>query len=688
MKYYKEYIWHKGNIVGKRKKVDNNIYSFDIETTSYVILNNKIYAGIEYDNFTQDEKEECKKGAFMYIWTFSINNEVYYGRTWQEFEEFIYKLDNSVTERKIVFVHNLAFEFQFIKDYFNFSEVFARDVHKVMYAVMEDYNIEFRCSLQMSNCALEYLPKLFNLPVKKLKGNLDYNKIRTSDTVLSEEEMSYCERVDKIPRTSTGHVRQELREKVLKDYNYRSKVNRAINVEPHIYNLLIQAFMGGYTHANWIYAGDIIKDVTSYDFTSSYPYVMVTHRYPSSEFKACRIRKREDISRYFAYIFVVKFKNIKSKYFTSYISQSNCRNIVGGRYDNGRIIQADELEMTLTDVDFLLILDMYNCEYEILESYYSKYNYLPKQFIDFILEKYVNKTKYKNVSSKELEYIKEKNKFNSLYGMSVTNTIRDKVIYDNESKLWHTEELTNNEIVDMLQKEKTKSFLSFAYGVWVTAYARNNLLRNVIKCDDYVVYCDTDSMKLTKGYDEKVIEDYNIYVENKIKFVSNLLEIPIEKFMPTDSKGKKHMLGVFEKDAEYTEFITHGAKKYAFVEKIKNKELNNNFKKICDIDNENCYAMGITVSGVPKCGVQELNSLDDFKDNLIFHFNTTNKHLLFYCEDMKEIDVIDYQGHKTHINQTCGCCLLPNTYELSKSLEYAELISDNSSKRAIYFEKR
>lgn len=359
-----------------------------------------------------------------------------------------------------------------------------------------------------------------------------------------------------------------------------------------------------------------------------------------------------------------------------------------GRYDNGRIIQADELEMTLTDIDFKLILDMYNCEYEIVESYYSKYNYLPKQFIEFVLEKYVNKTKFKNVKGKELEYAKEKNKFNSLYGMSVTNTIRDKVIFENSTKSWRKEELKNEEIEDLLEKEKNKGFLSFAYGVWVTAYARNNLLRNVIKCDDYVVYCDTDSMKLVEGFDENVITDYNNFVENKIKYVSKLLEIPIEKFAPKDSKGVSHMLGVFDKDADYTEFITQGAKKYAFIEKVKIKDVNKNLKVLSKIDENYCYAMGITVAGVPKCGVQELNSLEDFKDNLVFNFSTTNKNLLFYCENMKEIDIEDYQGHITHVNQTCGCCLLPNTYELSKSLDYAELISDNSSKRAIYIENK
>lgn len=514
MKYWNEYMRHKKEILGKKKKIDNNIYSFDIETTSYVILNNKKYSAIEYDKFTEEEKEKCIKKTCMYEWSFSVNEEVYYGRTWEEFKKFLSKLNDNIEEKKIVFVHNLAFEFQFIKDIFNFKEVFARESHKTMYAIMTDYNIEFRCTLLMSNSALEYLPKLYKLPVEKLKGNLDYNKIRTTETKLSEEELKYCEndclviyyyikeelktyqRVDKIPRTSTGHVRKELRDLIDKDWEYKNRVKKAININPHIYNLLIEAFAGGYTHANWIYAGEILKDVKSFDYVSAYPYCMVSLRYPSTEFKKCNIKKREEMLKQFAYLIVVKLKNIKSKYFTTYISMSKARNIRGGRYDNGRIIEAEELEITVTDIDFQLILDMYDCDYEIIEIYYSKYSYLPKQFIEFVLKKYVNKTEYKNVKGEELNYTKEKNKFNSLYGMSVTNTIRDKVIFENETKEWHKEELTNEEIEEMLEKEKNKGFLSFSYGVWVTAYARNNLLRNVIKCDDYVVYCDTDSMKL------------------------------------------------------------------------------------------------------------------------------------------------------------------------------------------------
>ena len=70
--------------------------------------------------------------------------------------------------------------------------------------------------------------------------------------------------------------------------------------------------------------------------------------------------------------------------------------------------------------------------------------------------------------------------------------------------------------IEKLKEEKKKAFLSFAYGVWVTSFARNNLLRRVIELDEYVIYCDTDSIKLRQGYDKSIIEKYNETVKNKI----------------------------------------------------------------------------------------------------------------------------------------------------------------------------
>ena len=618
MKYCKEFQFHFGDLVGERNKVDNTIYSLDIETSSYIILNGKILPAVEYLNLTEKEQTEAEFRSCMYIWMFSINEEVYYGRTWEELRSFLVRLDYYNNAKKIVFIHNLAFEFQYLKSIFKFKNVVARKKHKVMKCEMEDFNIEIHCSYMMSNCALKQLPKIFMLPVEKKVGDLDYSLLRTPITKLTEKELGYCEydclviyhyikreletykRVDKIPITSTGHVRRELKEITTKDWEYKSKVRKSININPHIFNLLQDAFAGGYTHSNWIYTDEIQKNIESWDFTSSYPYILVSHQFPSTEFQKCNIKTKNQMLKRFAYILVVEFKGIKCKYFNNFISQNKCQSITKGVYDNGRIIEAESITITLTDVDFYFLLDTYKYDsYEIKEAYYSVYDYLPKKFIEFVLEKYVNKTKYKNVEGMEVEYAKEKNKFNALYGMSVTNMIRDEVVYDNVLDWLPDRELTNEEIISKLNDEKKKAFLSFAYGVWVTAYARSNLLKNVIKLDDKVVYCDTDSMKLKEGYDKSIIEDYNNFVVKKLQHVSKLLDIPFEKFAPKDSKGEKHILGVFDNDGKYDEFITQGAKKYAYtkwIDKEKIKEDTN----VQEIKGNKAKVLEITVAGVPK----------------------------------------------------------------------------------------
>lgn len=693
MIYWNNYKGHESKIITKRgsKKVfDNNIYTFDIEVTSYIKLRGIQYSQNEYEEFSQKDKDKCSLHSIMYIWMLGINDTVYYGRTWDELKEFLYLIDNNTKELKIFYIHNLSYEFQFLRSQFLIEDVVARTERKVMKCKLADYNIELRCSYFLSNTKLASLPKVYQLPVEKMVGDLDYSIIRTPNTKLDDKEMGYCENdclvlyhyikreletyvdMEHIPMTSTGKVRNELKKLVYNNFSYLTRVRKSINTDPHVYNLLQQAFMGGYTHANYCYTDLLIPNVDSYDFTSSYPYVMIGYKYPSSEFIKCNVKRREDMINNFAYLLVVKFNNISSNFYNNFISSSKCHYIRGGCYDNGRLISALEIVLTLTDIDFNFILDSHECEYEILESYYANYNYLPKLFYNFILDKYVKKTKLKNVDGKEIEYQLEKGKFNSLYGMSVTNTIRDDVKYSNDSG-WSETELTNDEIIEKLEHEKKKGFLSFAWGVWITAYARRNLLTNVCKMDDKVVYCDTDSIKLVQGYDKKIILDYNKSVKERIKRVSKLLRIPIENYEPKDIKGKRHLLGVFECETEkgnrytYDEFITQGAKKYAT--RIKDK-------------------IKITVAGVPKGdGSKALKSLNDFRDKFIFKASDTGKQTLMYLDEQDEDILVDKDGNKYVNRDITGCCMIPCSYELGKSLDYCELLTDNSSKRAVFREE-
>ncbi len=683
MIYWSEYHGHEIDVVSK--KVDNTIYTFDIESTSYLILNGEIISASEYLNLNEEDREKALPCACMYIWQFSINETVYYGRTWGEFKSFLDRVESNCDLKKYIFVHNLSFEFQFFSSQFKIKSVMSRKSRKVMAAKLLDYNIEFRCTYYMSNVSLAYLPKLFNLSVQKMVGDLDYTKLRTPATKMTDAELGYCEHdclvvyeyikmelvkyksVNRIPMTSTGKVRKELQSLVMRDYEYRRITRGSINIKPSVYNMLVDAFAGGYTHANFMYTDEVIPNVDSYDETSAYPYVMVTSKFPMSEFKECHIKTVDDMIEKYAYLLKVTFHNLKCKYYNNFISASKCENIIGALFDNGRIVSAKEVTITLTDIDFRFFLDVYDMEsYEINESYYAIYKYLPKKFINFILEKYVNKTKFKNVKGKELDYVKEKNKFNSLYGMTVTNMIRDEVNFDNITG-WSESELTDSLIFDKLLEEKEKAFLSFSWGVWVTAYARDNLLRRMILLDSYVVYSDTDSLKCVQGYDAKIFDEYNQSVIKKIKKVSSALNIPFENYAPEDSKGVKHLLGIFECETgagrkyTYDRFITQGAKKYCV-----------------EIDGQ----IEITVSGVPKSGNKCLKRIEDFRDDLVFDYKYTNKQTIMYNDNQSPVDIVDYLGVKYKVDDKSGCCLLPTTYKLGKSLDYANLLTDNSTNRS------
>ena len=192
---------------------------FDIETSSF---------------YVNDEKQ-----AIMYEWTFGIgligndsfNTYITAGRTWEEFYYFINTVAtwlecNPVSRRLVCYVHNLPYEWQFIRKRFTWDKIFLIDDRKPVYAIT-DTGIEFRCSLKLSGKSLANTAKdLMKYKTEKLSGELDYEKIRHSETPLTEREWAYCEHdvkvmlsyiqekieqdgdISRIPLTKTGYVRR------------------------------------------------------------------------------------------------------------------------------------------------------------------------------------------------------------------------------------------------------------------------------------------------------------------------------------------------------------------------------------------------------------------------------------------------------------------------------------------------
>lgn len=658
-----------------RIKYDNNIYTFDIETSSYFSIDGiENHAAEHYKKYHADAADVDYRST-MYVWQFSVNDTVYYGRTWDHFRQFLAMI-NDPDARKIVYVHNLSFEFQFLWSQFEMEKVFARKSRKVIYCELSEFNIEFRCSLYLTNASLEYLPALYDLPVKKLIGNLDYSKIRHSHTYLFKEELDYCEHdclvvyelikyyrgiynhVYRIPRTNTGIVRKEFQKTIRKNNRYKHKILKAYNDDPVVYTYLVKAFAGGYTHANFIYAEDICENVTSFDESSAYPYHMLSRRYPAKRFKRCFIKDLSRLNKNFAYLMKIRMNNVKSRYYNHFISYSKCYDCYDPILDNGRVVSASSITIYCIDVDIRLFQDAYDFDYEILQIYYSTYEYLPIELTEFLLKLYGEKTILKGEGAR---YNIKKSQFNSMYGMCVTNNIRDDVIFSDG--VWQEVPLNNEQIIDQLQQEKKKAFLSFAWGVWITAYSRETLCRQIMANDDHVIYCDTDSLKLAAGYDDACILKYNESVDELVKTVCEKRGIDINKFYPLDKKGKRHGLGLFENEGTYEKFITLGAKKYCYT----------------DAD-----GLHITVSGVPKrTGIKCLTDIKDFKKGLIFDSESTGKLAAYYNDEQDEHILYDYTGMPARIRDRSGITLIGSDYTLGMSVDYEDFLSSN---RAIYKE--
>ena len=66
------------------------------------------------------------KFATMYIWQFGLNGVCIIGRTWLEFKKLLSQLTSylelSHRKRLIVYVHNLAYEFQFMRKYIKWAK--------------------------------------------------------------------------------------------------------------------------------------------------------------------------------------------------------------------------------------------------------------------------------------------------------------------------------------------------------------------------------------------------------------------------------------------------------------------------------------------------------------------------------------------------------------------------------------
>ena len=457
------YSKKKGSITNK---YCNDILTFDIEVTSAWLENGKIIGYKKgYDN---DYWNSLTPLALPYLWQFSFNDKVYYGRELRDFEKVL--SDLPVNCEIIIWVHNLSYEMHFLNNFLEWENVFARTPHKPIKCTPKKYpNIEFRCSYMLTRLSLESWGK--QIGWHKDVGYLDYEAIRTPYTELTDKELQYGEddclvvyhgiqeyvkrykTVRDIPLTQTGTVRREVKNMLTEDKTYVKDIKKLIPRSAREYKMLMKVFSGGYTHANRFYVETVVRGyIEHYDFASSYPTVMICEKYPMTPwfYSMSKELPTDEEMEDKAFILKLKFRNIRCITMNTYIQASKCS---GGNfvYDNGRIIKADVLSIVITEQDWLTIRETYEWDECIVEAkYYSKKKYLPKKFIDYILELYHNKTTLKDIPEMEDLYMQSKQYINSMFGMCVTAIVQPDVEFDGID--WNVPPLTEKKVNERLDK--------------------------------------------------------------------------------------------------------------------------------------------------------------------------------------------------------------------------------------------
>ncbi len=671
----------------------------DIGTYPYSLINRKYQTSYKhgkdsyYEQFSSFDIETTtigKKGddyiyGFMYMWQISMCGEVVVGRRWEELFEWIanmkryQKTDNSM--KHVMYVHNLGYEFQFIRNFLDKYEggysVFASQSRKPI-SVRTKSGIEMRCGYKLTNMSLENAClNEKGIKYHKAVGDLDYRKLRTPDTYIDDTELGYGvldvlslsslvenmminnnDNIATIPLTSTGYVRRDVRLEIAKYPKYHNAFT-SLRFDNELYELMKEESRGGNTHANRHVSGKIIEGTDSYDAVSSYIYQLVCKKFPMSRFTKVDISNAteteiENLLETKACLFRVIIENpeVYEEVSVPYIALAKCKTFNKVKLDNGRILSASHVQVTVTEIDWRIICNQYKMDsYMIYDMWISDYALLPKPIrdtcIDYFKHKCILKKEVKeaeNISDKSkyedvyYRYCKFKNKILAIFGMMYTDPIKNGW-YINDKGEWKPEDKNIQKELDKFFNSKN-SFLTYAWGIWTTSHARDHLQLMLDLSDEHLtIYCDTDSDKC-KGVPKEKVDELNSHIELSCQLNGGYAVVD----------KKYYYLGVFEKENKepVKEFITLGAKKYSYVDE---------------------KGLHLTISGVSKkTGAQELGNIRNFKEGFKF---TKSGGLEMYYND-EEIHEITVDGCTFTTASNIGS--IDGEYTIGLTGEYADLI--------------
>ena len=547
-----DYIEHGS---GRKMRLINTLCcGFDVETTN----------------------DPTTEGAFMYIWQFAVNGVAYYGRTWDDFFEFLDMLRDKFPRGDIyIFIHNMGFEMTFL-----LPRLYRRGLIARMFAKAEREPLEielvngliFRDSMALTNMGLAALAKAY-CHTQKLVGDLDYSVLRNSHTELTDTELAYCEndvlilseyaeylhneytrQGEKIPLTLTGIVRRMVKKQIPfpKYRDITRKISKLFPTSDEEYEREMNwLFRGAFTHAQTAICDEILTDVDSHDLKSAYPAEMAHRLYPMTPFRIIPPDKAfEYIDMGLAVIMLCEFENITATGTHVLESRHKVLDSTGAEYENGRLYHADRLTVLITDVDFLIYEMMYQWDSVTVQGAKAAAKKpLPDYLLKPLFTVYEQKETVGKMSKSDPEnndlkqlYQSTKGKLNSFYGMTVARLNLTQWEYVGE---WREVESSSYE------KEKSRAVLSPYWGIYITAYTRLTICTAIVALGDKAYYSDTDSIK--HAHSDDYFNKFNAEMVDINRDMCAAYGLNFDVFK---------RLGTFDYEGTYSRFKTLGAKRY------------------------------------------------------------------------------------------------------------------------------
>lgn len=601
----------------------------------------------------ETSKKPASSDNHVVAWTMSIRWEhinivTLYGHKPSEFCRCLRKVHEALNGFETIYYwHNMAYDWVFIRK-FMFNE-FGYPVEqlntKPHYPILIKWGngITFKDSLILAQRSIEKWGKDMDVEHQKAIGKWDYDKLRNQSDEFTADELEYIEHdtlagvecIDKlmqmihksniyaIPYTATGIPRADIKA-IGAEHKARDRFKKAA-MDYADYIIATLVFHGGYTHANR-YLIDVLIDVLvqCYDFSSSYPYCVLSEKYPAERFSKLDNKPIQyilDNADDYAFMFKLTLVHpvIKDLHNPMPVLQySKCVASINPILDNGRILEAEYIEIYINEIDLELINAQYNYDKHICsEIRVAHKDYLPRWFTDYIYKLYTDKCTLK--SADKVAYNLSKAKLNAAsFGMMVQHSISDDIREDYASGEYS---LAHNNPEEMYDKylQKRSSILLYQQGVWITSYSLRNLFQ-LGKCCETWVYSDTDSC-YGINWNTAAVEEYNNQCKKKLM---------ANNYGAVVFNGREYWLGIAEHtdlEDDYIEFKVMGAKRYC---------------GRCKADNE----LHITVAGVPKKAYTALNNdINNFTRGTIFPGSISGKltHFYQYVDNI----YIDVNGNET-----------------------------------------